>query len=268
MTVLDRRPAATAGHLRVTQRRVIRSEWIKFWSLRSTTITLAAAMLIFIGIGLLAASMFASGELDGDGPSNPIELSLAGMDFAQLVLGTLGVLFMAGEYSTGMIRSSLAAVPGRLGILWGKAVVFAGVTFGLMLVSAFIAFLGGQTIIGDGGASLSDPGVVRAVIGSAGYLTGAGLLGLALGALLRSTPAAISTYFGAMFLLSGIAGLLLPQSWADNVGPYLPESAGAAMSEATRGDNDLTPWGGLLVFLAYLAVVGGGAAWRLKHKDA
>ena len=115
----------------------------------------------------------------------------------------------------------------------GKAVVFAGVTFGLMLVSAFIAFLGGQAILGDSGASLADPGVVRAVIGSAGYLTGAGLLGLALGALLRSTPAALSTYFGAMFLLSGIAGLLLPESWRDDVGPYLPESAGAAWARST-----------------------------------
>jgi ABC-2 type transport system permease protein len=168
-----------------------------------------------------------------------------------------------------MIRSSLAAVPGRLGVLWGKALVFAGVTFGLMLVSAFIAFLGGQAIMGDAGASLSDPGVVRAIIGSAAFLTGAGLLGLALGALLRSTPAALSTYFGVMFLLGGIAELLLPESWRDNVGPYLPEAAGGAMGSVTpRGDNGLTAWTGLAVFLAYLAVVGGAAAWRLKRKDA
>jgi hypothetical protein len=268
MTVLDHRPAATAGRLRVTVPRVIRSEWIKFWSLRSTAVTLAVAVLVFVGIGLLAASMSASGQLDGDGPASPVDLSLAGTSFAQLVLGTLGVLVMAGEYSTGMIRSSLAAVPGRLAVLGGKAVVFAGVTFGLMLVSAFAAFLGGQAIIGDTGASLADPGVVRAVVGSAAYLTGAGLLGLALGALLRSVPAAISTYFGAMFLLPGIAGLLLPETWRDNVGPYLPEAAGAAMSAVSRGDNSLAPLAGLLVFLAYLAAVGGAAAWRLQRTDA
>lgn len=146
--------------------------------------------------------------------------------------------------------------------------MFSGVTFGLMAVSAFIAFLGGQAILGDSGVSLADPGVVRVILGSAGYLTGAGLLGLALGTLLRSTPAALSTYFGAMFLLSGIAGLLLPASWRDDVGPYLPESAGAAMGSLTRGDNGLAPWAGMLVFLAYLVVVGGAAAWRLMRKDA
>ncbi|GLY94098.1 ABC transporter permease subunit [Actinoplanes sp. NBRC 103695] len=269
MSILANRRDPATRRPRVTQLRVIRSEWIKFWSLRSTTITLAVAVLLFVGLGLLAASMSASGQLeDGDGPGNPVDLSLAGMNFAQLIVGTLGVLFMAGEYSTGMIRSSLAAVPGRLGVLWGKAMVFAVVTFVLMLVSAFLAFLGGQAILGDSGASLSDPGVVRAIAGSAGYLTSAGLLGLALGALLRSTPAALSTYFGVMFLLSGIVGLLLPESWRDNVGPYLPESAGAAMGAVTRGENELTPWGGLLVLLAYLAIVGGAAAWRLKRQDA
>ena len=263
------RREVTSDRLRVTQLRVIRSEWIKFWSLRSTVVTLAAAVLVFVGIGLLAASMSASGNLDGDAPRNPIDLSLAGRDFAQLIVGTLGVLFMAGEYSTGMIRSSLTAVPRRVGVLWGKTVVFAGVTFSLMLVSALIAFLGGQQIMGDSGVLLSDPGAVRAILGSAGYLTGAGLLGLALGALLRSIPAAISIYFGAMFLLAGIAELLLPDSWRDNIGPYLPEAAGAAMgSVSTRGDNDLTSWAGLLVFLAYLAAVGGAAAWRLKRTDA
>lgn len=266
------RPAAARTDLKVTFPRVVRSEWIKFWSLRSTTITLAAAVLVFIGIGLLASSISADGGLDGGpgggGPGSPTDISLAGMNFAQLVLGTLGVLFMASEYTTGMIRSSLAAVPERLGMLWAKAVVFAGVVFALMLVSAFVAFLGGQAIIGDGAASLSDDGVVRAIIGSAAYLTGAGLLGMALGALLRSTPAAISTYFGAMFLLTGVAQLLLPESWRDTVAPYLPSEAGTAMSAVTQNDGALSPVGGLLVFVAYLAVLGGAAAWRLKHNDA
>jgi ABC-2 type transport system permease protein len=261
----------TVPDLRVTVPRVIRSEWIKFWSLRSTPISLAAATVVLIGIGLLASSLTGDGGSigPGDAPTSPADVSLAaGSTFAQLVLGSLGVLLMAGEYSTGMIRSTLAGVPARLPVLWAKSAVFAAVVFPLMLVASLVAFVGGQAIIGDGGASLSDPGVFRAVIGSAVYLTGAGLLGLLLGALLRSTPAAISTLFGALFLLEGVVQVLLPDAWRDTVGPYLPSAAGGAFSAVTQQAGTLSPWAGLAVFAAYLVVVGAGAAWRLKRQDA
>lgn len=269
-----RRPEGTLTGLRVTQRRVIRSEWIKFWSLRSTTITLVAAVVVFIGIGLLASYISTTrgdggpGGPGGRGPGNPVDISLAGVGFGQLVLGTLGVLFMATEYTTGMIRSTLAAVPTRLPVLWAKMAVFTGVVFLLSLVSALIAFLGGQAIIGAGGASLSDTGVLRAIVGSAVYLTGAGLLGLALGALLRSTAAAVSTFFGAMFLLEGVAALLLPAHWEKHIEPYLPSAAGSAIGAVSRSADQLSPWAGLAVFLGYLVVLGGAAAWRLKRHDA
>jgi ABC-type transport system involved in multi-copper enzyme maturation permease subunit len=267
---IDARP-----QLRVTQTRVIRSEWIKFWSLRSTTVTLIAAVVVYVGIGLLASSVAADGGFGpGQGPGgdgaamSPTDYSLAGSTFGMLVLGTLGVLLMAGEYSTGMIRSTLGAVPRRLPVLAAKATVFTAVVFPIMLAASFVAFLAGQAIIGAGGASLSDDGVLRAVIGSAVYLTGAGLLGLMLGALLRSTPAAISTLFGVMFLLEGVTQILLPDSWRDTIGPYLPSSAGAAFGAVTRQADSLGPWAGLAVFLAYIVALGAAAAWRLKRQDA
>jgi ABC-2 type transport system permease protein len=259
--------ATRHGELGVTQARVIRSEWIKFWSLRSTVVSLAVAAVLFVGIGLLAAQIGGAGGPNADS-TNPIDTSLAGVNFAQLVLGTLGVLLMSGEYGTGMVRSTLAAVPRRLPVLWAKIAVFAAVVFPLMLVAAFAAFLGGQAIIGDGGASLADPGALRAVVGSAAYVTGAGLLGLALGALLRSTPAAISTFFGVMFLLEGVVQVLLPASWRDTVGPYLPSQAGSAIGTAVERTGSLTPWAGLAVFLAYLVVLTGAAGYRLKRQDA
>jgi hypothetical protein len=270
MTTLTSR-TRPAPALKVTQWRVVRSEWIKFWSLRSTTITLAAAVVVFVGIGLLAASISNGGEVGGpggDGPDSAVDISLAGVTFGQLILGTLGVLFMATEYTTGMIRSSLAAVPTRLPVLWAKVAVFAAVAFAVGLVSAFVAFLGGQAIIGDGGASLGDPGVARAIAGSAVYLTGAGLLGLALGALLRSTAAAISTFFAVMFLLPGVTMLLLPESWQNTVGPYLPSAAGAAVGAVGQAPDALTPWAGLAVFLGHIVLVGAAAAWRLRRHDA
>jgi len=258
------------GELRVTQPRVVRSEWIKFWSLRSTKITLIAAVVVYIGIGLLASQIYSSsGTGPGpDGGGNPTNISLAGSTFAMLVLGTLGVLLMSGEYSTGMIRSTLAAVPARLPVLWAKSAVFTAVVFPLMLASSFVAFLGGQAIIGATGASLSDPGVIRAVIGTAVYLTGAGLIGLLLGALLRSTPAAISTMFGAMFLLAGVVQILLPSSWRDSIGPYLPSTAGSAFGAVTRETGTLAPWAALGVFVAYIVVIGAAGAWRMKRQDA
>jgi ABC-2 type transport system permease protein len=261
---------ATSPTLAVTQARVIRSEWIKFWSLRSTGVTLAVAFALLVGIGLLAASMYGS-DTGGPGPngdSGPVDTSLAGLNFAQLAFGTLGVLFMAGEYSTGMIRSSLTAVPKRLPVLWGKIAVFTGVAFVAGLAGAAIAFTGGQALIGDAGASWSDPGVARAVIGSAVVLAGSGVLGLALGALMRSTPAAITTLFGALFLLTGVAQLLLPEGWRDGVSQVLPTNAGEAFTAVTQSSGALTPWAGLAVFVAYLAAVTAAGAWRLRRSDA
>lgn len=262
-TVALRYPA-----LKVTQARVMKSEWIKFWSLRSTVVTLVVSIAVFVGLGLIASSMV-GGTSDGRGPdlSDPVGASLAGVNLAQVAFATLGVLFMAGEYSTGMIRSSLSAVPKRLPVLWAKIAVFSGVVFVLALLAAAIAFTGGQAIAGDAGASWSDPGVARAVIGSAFVLTGTGVLGIGLGALLRSTPAAISTVFGVLFLLSGIAGLLLPDSWSTAL-EYLPSNAASSITAVTPSDGSLGPWAGLAVFVGYLAAVVAAAAWRLRHSDA
>jgi len=262
--------AVPPARLKVTQARIVRSEWIKFWSLRSTGITLATAVALLIGIGLIAAAT--AGAATANGAPGEIELgtveaSLAGLTFAQLAFGTLGVLFMASEYSTGMIRSSLTAVPKRLPVLWGKIAVFAAVTFVIGLAASAIAFAGGQALIGDGGATWSDPGVTRAVIGSAVVLAGSGVLGLGLGALLRSTPAAISTLFGTMFLLTGVARLLLPES-RDDIVQYLPASAASAFTSVTPSAEALAPWTGLGIFAAYVVAVVVAGAWRLKRSDA
>jgi ABC-2 type transport system permease protein len=258
--------------LRVTPARVVKSEWIKFWSLRSTAVTLAVGLALLVGIGLLAASMFdnpttgAAGP-PGGGPTNAVSASLAGTTFAQLAFGTLGVLFMAGEYSTGMIRSSLSAVPRRLPVLWSKIAVFAGVVFVVTLAGSAIAFTGGQALIGAHGASWSDPGVARAVIGTAVILTGSGVMGIGLGALLRSTAGAISTLVGGLFLLGGVASLLLPDSWS-TVLEYLPSNAASAFTAVHQASDALGPWSALAVYLTYVVAIVAAAAGRLKRSDA
>ncbi|MBO3735431.1 hypothetical protein [Glycomyces niveus] len=250
--------------------RVVKSEWIKFWSVRSTWITLVVAVLLLVGFGLLASSMFGDGSDPGGPPGNeptdPVGASLTGTNFAMLAFGTLGVLVMAGEYGTGMIRSSITAVPRRLPLLWAKIAVFTVVVFTVALAASAVVFTAGQAVIGDGGASWSDPGVARAVIGTAGLLTGSGLLGLGLGALMRSTPGAITTLFGVMFLLAMVAALLVPDSWSDAV-QYLPSEAGDAFTAVTQADGTLSPLAGLAVFGGYIAAVVGAAAWRIKRSD-
>jgi len=261
--------AVSLPRKRISLPRVVKSEWIKFWSVRSTVITLGIAVLLLVGFGLLASSLYGTpsqGGPPGNEPTDPVGASLTGTNFALLAFGTLGVLLMAGEYSTGMIRSSMTAVPKRLPVLWAKIAVFTGVVSVVALVASAIAFTAGQALIGDGGASWSDPGVARAVVGTAVVMTGSGLLGMGLGALMRSTPGAITTLFGVMFLLAGVAALLIPDSWSD-VTQYLPSNAANAFTELTQSSGSLSPGAGLAVFLGYVVAVIGAAAWRMKRAD-
>jgi hypothetical protein len=258
---------------RVTLSRVVNSEWIKLRSVRSTILTLLATAGAVIALGLLFAGVSAGSigpqtiGFPTGGAGDPVGASLSGVNLGQLIIGVLGVILVTGEYATGMIRSTLAAVPRRLPVLGAKAIVFGGVTLVSMLVAAFAAFLGGQAIIGTGGASLADGNVLRAVIGSAVYLTGIGLLGLAAGAMLRGTASAIAALFTVVLVIPGLFPLL-PHGWNNAVGPYLPSNAGTAFMSATHTAGTLGPWTGLAVFAGYLLAALAGAALLLKRRDA
>jgi hypothetical protein len=258
---------------RVTLARVVNSEWIKLRSVRSTILTLLATIGAVVALGLLFAGV-SSGNIGAQtiglqlgGAGDPVGASLGGVNLGQLVIGVLGVILVTGEYASGVIRSTLAAVPRRLPVLGAKAIVFGGVTLVSMLVAAFAAFLGGQAIIGTGGASLADAGVLRAVVGAGVYLTGVGLLGLAAGAILRGTAAAIAALFTVVLVVPGLFPLL-PHSWNNAVGPYLPSNAGTALMSVTRTAGTLGLWTGLAVFAGYVLAALAGAAILLKRRDA
>ena len=173
--------AATVGG--VTQRRVVRSEWTKLWSLRSTRWSLLAAVVAMAGLGMHRrrgpdGPLDRSSSRDERARYDPIDTGVGGYHLAQLAIGVLGVLVITGEYSTGMIRSSLMAVPHRLPVLWAKVAVFAAVTFVLMLVASFVSFFGVQAIVAQRHLqhALGDPHALRAVIGTALFLTVLGVL--------------------------------------------------------------------------------------------
>jgi ABC-2 type transport system permease protein len=257
----------------VTQVRVVHSEWIKFRTLRSTFFTMVAAVGALVGIGWLFSYVFMS-QWSHMPPRRRADFSaittpLNGFFLAQLAIGVLGVLVISGEYSTGMIRATLSAVPGRLPVLWAKSLVFTAVTFVTMLVSAFLAFFGGQLLFTSKhlDTSLSAPHALRVVFGVALYLTVVGLLGVAFGALFRNTAGAIAAVFG-MLLVLPILGELLPSTWSPHVTPYLPSNAGQDLVTLRPDPGSLAPWTGFGVFCIYAVVALAAAAILLKRRDA
>jgi hypothetical protein len=262
-------PLAHTG--KVTQAHVFRSEWTKLRSVRSTRWSLLAAVGFTIGIAALACAVVShhwpqvSAQDRAD--FNPLDPNLAGVQLAQLALGVLGVLVITAEYSTGMIRASMTAVPRRLPVLWGKAVVYGLVTLVLMVPSTLIAFVIGESIFSGRhiNVSFSDPGVARAVIGAALYVTVVGLFGLGLGAIVRNTAGGIATFAGLMFVLPPLMNVL-PTSWNNAASPYLPLQAGEAIMSTSPG-NHLSPWVGLGVLCAYAAGALALASILLVTRD-
>jgi len=255
---------------------VVRSEWIKLRSLRSTWYSFLAVVLIIDGLGTLFSAVRAHRMENVIGPDGKIigidatQISLRGAFLAQLAIGVLGALVITGEYATGMIRSSLAAVPRRQPVLWTKAAVFAATVLVVSLVATLLGFLLGQLALASTHqqATLSTPGALRAVIGSAVYLTLIGLLAVGLGFLIRSTAGAIATLVGIV-LVAPLLANALPSPYSDDVIKYLPLSAGQRIISTLNPDpNQLAPWAGIGVTALYaLAALVAGAV-VLNRRDA
>ena len=268
---------------RVTQARVALSEWTKLRSLRSTRWSLLVAVLLTIGLPMLFATILSShwGSIDpgerADHSRHRLDIALAGVNVSQLAIAVLGVLLITGEYSTGMIRASLTAVPRRLPVLWAKAAVYALVVFALMLPSVLIAFFGSQAILRRHDilqVSITHAGVLRAIVGSAVYLVLVGIFALAIGAIVRSTAGGIATFAAIFFVIPPLL-FVLPSSWHDAISPYLPSSAGADMFSLTFplpgehvSTNDLSPGWGFALFVGYCVLALSVAAVLLARRDA
>jgi len=258
--------------LAVTFPRVIRSEWVKFRSLQANWITMLSAAVVMLVVGGISATFLSDTVAGGDGwadTTDPTTTSLSGMMLAQIIVGIVGVLAITSEFANGMIRASFAAVPKRLPVLWAKALVVTGVSLAVMVPTMVATFLLGQTIIGgELNAGLGDDGVLRAVIGSAGYLTAIALLGLGLGAILRQAAAAIGVVFTLLLIAPGLLGLVLPASIEDATLKYLPSNAGQAVTWIGPSDGLLSPAVGALVVVGWVAAFLGVAAVLLKRRDA
>jgi ABC-type transport system involved in multi-copper enzyme maturation permease subunit len=256
----------------VTQARVILSEWTKLRSVRSTRWSLLAAFVLTVGFPILA-SIVISTHWGHRSPGerahfHPLDVSLIGSQIAQLAIGVLGVLVITAEYSTGMIRASFTAVPKRLPVLWAKVVVFAIVTFVLMLPAVLIGFFASQSILSRHHANIafSHPHVLRALIGAALYLTVIAVFSLSLGAIVRNTAGGIAVFAAILFVIPPVMNVL-PTSWNNAASPYLPSIAGRAILAITPDPSSLAPWTGFALLCAYTAGALAVAAVLLVRRD-
>jgi ABC-2 type transport system permease protein len=252
--------------LAVTQLRVIRSEWIKLRSVSSTKLSLVVAVVIPIVLGGIFASTGDGGPVQG---TDSLSLSLAGFRMAQLLIGVIGVILVANEYASGQIRSTLQAVRSRTSIVTAKSITYASCVSAMSVVSVFGAYFVGKASYGGTlpAISLSDSGAIRVIGGTVLFSVSIGLLGVALGFLLRSTAAAIGILFGSLFIVPALIGLL-PWSAATSFAKFLPSNAGDAVTALHRSTDLLSPTSGALTLVAWVAGLLVVSAMMLRRRDA
>ena len=256
--------------------RLLLAEWTKIRSVRSTVWALILLVVVTVGftslITFFVASQWARARPEQRAATiaDPVGTILGtGLSLGQLAICVLGVLVIASEYSSGVIRASLLAAPRRLSMLAAKAAVFAVIVFVIGEVAAFGSFFAGSAILhSHAPVALSDPGVTRSVLGAGLYLTVLGLFSLAIGAILRHTAAGISTAIGVVFVLPIIAAFL-PGSWGQHIHDYLPSAAGQMITQAQQGLHQvLSPWQGFGVFCVWTAALLAVACYFLQRRDA
>lgn len=244
---------------------ILRSEARKLRSVRSTYWLLLATVVFNVGLAVPVAMLLPS-HLKAN--YDPARVSLGGLHLSQIAMGVLGVLVIASEYDTGLIRTTFSTVPRRGSVLLAKAVVFAVTAITVGIIASFAAYFVFQAFLADDSlrSSIGDPGVLRAVIGGGLYLTVLGLLGLGLGTMFRGSTGAIAVLFGVLFVPPLIMELL-PQSWQTTISPYLPMAAGSQIYSVNHAPGSLGFWPGLGIFCLYAAAALGGGFTVLTRRD-
>ncbi|ATL30530.1 ABC transporter permease [Streptomyces formicae] len=251
---------------------VLKSEWTKIRSVSSTVWTLGLAVVVTIALGMLISILSKNDydKLDAQDrlTFDPTYISFAGMSLGQLALIVFGVLVVSNEYSTGMIRTSLAAVPQRGTFLFSKVLVATLLAFAVGLVTSFLTFFVGQAMLGTHRAQIGDPGVLRAVIGGAIYMTLIAVFSMGVAVMLRSPMLSLGILMPFFFLISSILGNV---SATKKIGRFLPDQAGSKIMQVKTPFDDDTPygpWGGIAIMAVWVVVALLGGYALLKKRDA
>ncbi|MEV6314700.1 ABC transporter permease [Streptomyces sp. NPDC051776] len=251
---------------------VLRSEWTKIRSVTSTLWTLSLAFAVSLALGALI-SIVTRNSFD-DMPArdqfsfDATFTSFAGMGLGQLAMIVFGVLVVSSEYSTGMIRTSLAAVPQRATLLFSKVAVATALAFLIGFVTSFGAFFLGQALLGDHSVSIDEPGVLRAVFGAGIYMGLIAMFSMGIAAMLRSPLLSLGILMPFFFIISNVLGNV---DATRKVGQYLPDQAGSRVMQVVTPPDDTAPygpWGGLGIMVLWVvaALLGGYAV--LRRRDA
>ncbi len=252
---------------------VTRAEWIKFRTVRSTLMGYVVTVVLTLGLGALITTAIRSHWQTMDPlrrlAFDPVATSLGGTLFAQFAVGVIGILFITSEYSSGSIRTTLAATPRRIQLAAAKVAVLVSVTLVVAEVVVFAAFLMGQRIYQGvvPTASLTSSAVLRSVVLAGIYLTLLAALGFGLGLILRQQSAAISV-FTSLLLIVPIIVFVLPQDWQTSITRYEPSSLGHAMMSAVSQPDMFGPWAATLVLVGYVALVLVVGVALLVRRDA
>jgi ABC-2 type transport system permease protein len=267
----DARVKAGFGHLML-------AEWTKIRSVRSTVWSLVIFVVGTLGLTALFCWLTVHAIETGRAPrrsadllADPVSFILqTGIGLGQLAICVLGALTMTTEYSTGVIRASLLAVPKRLPVLAAKCAVFAGLIFVIAEIVSLVSFFIGKAVIHPVvDVSLSRSGVARAVIGAGLYLTVLGLFALAIGALIRHSAGAIAAVIGLVLVAGPLLGLLDSYGWGRHVHDWFPTQAGEYITRIHQAsDQVLTPWQGFAVFCSWTALLLAAGAYLLRRRDA
>jgi len=252
---------------------LVAAEWIKFWSLRSTYLALLAAAVATPGIAMIVANdnvgYLRAGQPHGTIDVSPLAISFRGLALAQLIVGVLGALTVTGEFGSGSIRATFVAVPRRSGTLLAKAAVVGVVmlVFGQLL--AFGSFLGTQAVFNPVhlGLSAAAPGVPRAVFGAGCYLAVIAVVGVGIGALVRSTAGAVATVAGYFFLLPQVTSAL-PRPWRDWTADALPAVSAQQISSLHPDPDFLSVGHSYLLLLSYAVAVPLAGILLVRQRDA
>jgi ABC-2 type transport system permease protein len=263
---------------------VVASEWIKFRSIRSTWWCFAILVVLTVGFTLLlSASLSVDPAPTGDSAQAlSVQAVTISTTFGALVVSVLGVLIISGEYGTGMIRSTLTAVPKRTPALLAKALVFAVATFVVAVISFGISIVVAVALLSGKGleTDLADPQYWLAILGGVGYLVLVGLIAFSLGAIIRNTAGSVAVALGLVLaapIVLNIVGVLTQLVWMQNLEKILPSSAGSALAAypvessgapTTEGLRTIEPWAGGLILVAWVVVLFSTAIVLLKRRDA
>jgi hypothetical protein len=271
----------------VTFGRVLRSEWIKVTTVPSTVILIACTVVVMVGLAALFAwslTIMAQSVGDANAPSEfqppadgpgsvagqALTVPSSGLAFGQLLIASLAVVLIASEWATGMIRSTMVAVPKRIPALLAKTVIIAGVAFLVGAGSALVSYLVAQPILRgkDLGFAVTDDGVLASIINTGTFLALVAVISIAIGILLRNTAGGVVTAVGIFFVLPIIVQLISGLAdWIPEAARFLPAEAGTQMVAITTADDALTQWEGGLVMGAWALVLLVVALVTAKKRD-